>query len=69
MGNDVLVVVPLEEYERNYVLAVLDRFEGNRTLAAQALKISVRGLQYMLLRWRKQGFLAAVALAACAIGV
>lgn len=45
----------LEELERAAILQALDRFNGNRTHAAQSLDISVRTLQRKLKRWRSGG--------------
>lgn len=45
----------LRDHSRRYVLAVLERFQGNRAAAAHALGLSLRGLQYMLRRWREAG--------------
>jgi DNA-binding protein Fis len=40
-------VIPLEEYERDYILWVLEEANGNQTLAAQMLGIDRVSL------WRK----------------
>jgi Nif-specific regulatory protein len=45
----------LEELERRHVEEVLSRFNGNRTKAAKALGITLRGLQYKLKRWDHGG--------------
>ena len=41
-------LIPLKELEDKYIQWVLDRVRGNRTSAAEKLKISVRGLRYRL---------------------
>lgn len=41
----------LEDIERDAILQTLDRFNGNRTRAAEALQISVRTLQRRLKHW------------------
>lgn len=48
-------IEPLETYERKYIAAVLRQLGGNRVAAAAALGISVRGLQYIIARWRQAG--------------
>ncbi len=40
--------LPLREVERRYILHTLQKAQGNRTLAAQLLRISLRSLQYKL---------------------
>ena len=50
-GKPALQVEPglsLREVERRYILTTLERVRGNRTLAAKALGISLRALQYKL---------------------
>jgi len=49
-------IVPLRDFQRTYVLGILERLEGNRAGTAEALKISLRGLQYMLRRWQSEGY-------------
>ena len=44
-------VVPLQELERRYVLRVLDRFNGNRSRTAHALKIGTNTLWRKLKAW------------------
>jgi two-component system response regulator RegA len=46
----------LEELERDHILAILERHEGNRTAAAAALGISRRTLYYKLEEYQRQGF-------------
>lgn len=56
--SDSLMGVPIEPlvvHERKYIAAVLRRLEGNRVAAASALGISLRGLQYIIARWRRDG--------------
>lgn len=48
--------VTLDEMERDHILAVLERNEGNRTAAAAALGISRRTLYYKLEEYQKQGY-------------
>ncbi|WP_010586336.1 sigma-54-dependent transcriptional regulator [Schlesneria paludicola] len=43
---------PLQSLERSAILSALDRFQGNRTRAAEALGISVRTLQRKLKAWQ-----------------
>jgi two-component system response regulator RegA len=47
--------VTLEVMEREHILAVLERHEGNRTAAAAALGISRRTLYYKLEEYQRQG--------------
>jgi DNA-binding NtrC family response regulator len=47
-------VRPLRDVEREYVLAALEAFAGNRSHTARALSISLRGLQYRLRKWRQE---------------
>lgn len=42
----------LQDLERSAILSALDRFQGNRTRAAEALGISVRTLQRKLKMWQ-----------------
>jgi transcriptional regulator with PAS, ATPase and Fis domain len=55
--TDAVLQIPerltLEEVERLVVLELLERFDGNRTRAAQALGISVRTLQRRLKDWNR----------------
>jgi len=46
----------LEEVERDHVLETLKHFLGNRTKAAEALGISIRGLRIKLNGYRASGF-------------
>lgn len=48
-------IEPLDVHERKYIAAVLRKLEGNRMAAAAALGISLRGLQYIIARWRRDG--------------
>lgn len=48
-------IEPLAVHERKYIAAVLRQLEGNRMAAASALGISLRGLQYIIARWRRDG--------------
>lgn len=48
-------IEPLMVYQRKYITEVLRHMEGNRVAAAKALGISLRGLQYIIARWRRQG--------------
>ncbi len=47
-GKQEFEVRPLREMEKQAIAAALDKFEGNRTKAAEALEISRRGLQNKL---------------------
>ena len=47
-GKQELVVQPLEETEKQAIIAALDKFDGNRTKAAAALNIGRRTLQNKL---------------------
>ena len=44
--------VSLEELERRHILQTLDRFDGDRDAATEALGISRRTLYYRLARYR-----------------
>lgn len=46
---------PLREVQRAHVLRALELTGGNRTQAARALGISLRGLQVMVQRWQHAG--------------
>ncbi len=46
----------LEELERDHILSVLEKNEGNRTAAATALGISRRTLYYKLEEYQRQGY-------------
>ena len=46
----------LDELERDHILAMLERNEGNRTAAAAALGISRRTLYYKLEEYQRQGY-------------
>jgi DNA-binding NtrC family response regulator len=48
-------IEPLADHQRKYIAAVLRQLEGNRIAAAKALGISLRGLQYTIARWRRDG--------------
>lgn len=48
--------VTLDEMEREHILAVLERNEGNRTASAAALGISRRTLYYKLEEYQRQGY-------------
>jgi two-component system response regulator RegA len=50
--------VTLEEMEREHILTVLERHQGNRTAAAAALGISRRTLYYKLEEYQRQGHAA-----------
>ncbi len=52
MGSDIDTLVV---HERKYIVAVLQHMDGNRSAAAKVLGISLRGLQYILARWRRDG--------------
>jgi transcriptional regulator with GAF, ATPase, and Fis domain len=47
--------LPLEEIEKQHILAVLDQSAGNRTQAATVLGISPRTLRNKIAQYRKQG--------------
>jgi DNA-binding NtrC family response regulator len=49
--------ISLEELEQRHILAVLEKNEGNRTLTAAELGISVRKLYYRIGQYQKQGLL------------
>lgn len=42
-------------HERKYIAAVLRQLAGDRRATASALGISLRGLQYIIARWRRDG--------------
>lgn len=46
---------PLWQVEKEAVVRALDYFGGNRTHAAKALGISLRGLRYKLAQYRASG--------------
>lgn len=48
-------VVPLEEIEKRHILKMLGHTSGNRTQAAQHLKISIRTLRNKLHQYRAEG--------------
>jgi len=48
--------ITLDEMERDHILAVLERHQGNRTAAAAALGISRRTLYYKLEEYQRQGY-------------
>jgi len=54
-ASSAATVRPLEDLEREAIVAALDHFEGNRTTAAQALGISVRKLQYKIKEYQQAG--------------
>ncbi|HEY8748470.1 MAG TPA: response regulator [Tepidisphaeraceae bacterium] len=49
--------ISLEELEQRHILAVLEKNEGNRTLTAAELGISIRKLYYRIGQYQKQGLL------------
>lgn len=51
-------VLPLDELERRAILAALQSTSGNRTKAAELLKISIRTLRNKLQEYREAGLLA-----------
>jgi len=52
-------VTPLEDVERQQILAALNRFSGNRTRTAQALGIGVRTLGLKLKKWKEANLVPA----------
>ena len=52
-------VRPLEEIEREKILAALAHFDGNRTHAAAALGIGLRTLGVKLKKWKEQNLVEA----------
>lgn len=48
-------VPALAVVEREYVLAVLERYRGNRRRTSEVLGISLRALQYKLKRYKAEG--------------
>lgn len=50
---------PLEDLEREAIIAALDRFNGHRVRTAQALGIGVRTLGLKLKKWKVEGLVAA----------
>lgn len=50
-------VIPLDELERRAILAALESTGGNRTKAAELLKISIRTLRNKLQEYREAGLL------------
>ncbi len=52
-------VRPLEDAERQHVLAALEHFDGNRTRTAEALGIGLRTLGLKLKKWKEQNLVAA----------
>ncbi len=50
-------VIPLDELERRAILAALESTGGNRTKAAELLKISIRTLRNKLQEYRESGLL------------
>jgi DNA-binding NtrC family response regulator len=50
---------PLEDLEREAIIAALDRFNGHRARTAQALGIGVRTLGLKLKKWKGEGLVAA----------
>jgi DNA-binding NtrC family response regulator len=42
----------LKEHEREFVMAALDEFGGNKTKTSQALGVSLRWLHYKLAEWK-----------------
>ena len=49
---------PLEDLEREAIIAALDRFNGHRVRTAQALGIGVRTLGLKLKKWKVEGLVA-----------
>ena len=45
---DTIGLLPLKELEDYYINWVLDRFDGNKTMASEKLGISLRGLRYKI---------------------
>ncbi len=50
------MIKTLEELQRDYILAVLKFFKGNRTKAARPLGITDRALRHKLQKYKTQGF-------------
>jgi DNA-binding NtrC family response regulator len=46
----------LVNHERRYIASVLRQLGGDRQATASALGISLRGLQYIIARWRRDGY-------------
>jgi two-component system, NtrC family, response regulator AtoC len=55
-------VLPLDELERHAIIQALEATGGNRTKAAEMLKISIRTLRNKLQEYREAGFLAGTGL-------
>jgi two-component system response regulator HydG len=53
-GNDPAELVPLEEFERRYVLRVLDAVAGNKAAAARVLGVERKTLYRKLERYGKK---------------
>ncbi|MEM1446466.1 MAG: sigma-54 dependent transcriptional regulator [Planctomycetota bacterium] len=58
-AEDAFDVRPLEDAEREHVLAALEHFDGNRTRTAEALGIGLRTLGLKLKKWKQQNLVAA----------
>lgn len=55
MPDELATIDRLDVHQRKYISHVLQSFSGNRVAAAKALGISLRGLQYIIARWRRAG--------------
>jgi DNA-binding NtrC family response regulator len=55
--NDKGEVLTLQDIERQHILSVLDKNNGNRAATATELGISVRTLYYRLAEFQRQGYL------------
>lgn len=53
---DALVGLPVADVERDLILATLRQTQGNRTHAAEILRISVRTIRNKLKDYADQGF-------------
>lgn len=53
---DIIPDIPLDELERNYVIAALKRHQCNRAKTAEALGIPVRNLRNKIRRYKDEGF-------------
>ena len=55
LREDLVAAQTLEEHSRNYIISVLSRVDGNRTRAAQILKIDRVSLWRKLKKYQEQG--------------
>ncbi|BDU50352.1 sigma-54 interaction domain-containing protein [Haliovirga abyssi] len=51
--NENIEIKPLDEFEKEYILGVLKKFEGNKAKTARELKIDIKKLYRRLEKWRK----------------